>query len=277
MSTARRVFVTGARGKTGREVVRQLAARGDTEVRGGSSKRSTEAFIVPFDWRDESTWPKALDGVDAVYIGRPDVEDSPELVTRLVAAAPGAHIVLVSEQGAEKVGPDGWVRRVEAAVTRTAGRWTVLRPSWFQQVFTDPRYFLEAIRAQHTISLPTNGAPIAWVDTRDIAAVAVEAIVDPASHEGQTYPVTGPAAITTAEVAGLISAAIGVEVTAEVPALEESLAGAPDWLADVVGGMFGRVHDGTFAQISDVVGTVTGQPPRSLPAFVTEHAGQWRG
>jgi uncharacterized protein YbjT (DUF2867 family) len=264
----RTVFVTGARGKTGREVVAQLAERGDTEVRGGSSRSSEERSsmkptTVGFDWRDRSTWPKAVEGADALYLGRPDVQDSPELVRQLIAAAPGAHIVLLSEQGAEKAGADSWVRQVEDAVTRNASRWTILRPSWFQQVLTDPRYFLDTIRRDRTITLPTGGAPVAWVDTRDIAAVAVRAIVDPADHHSKTYTLTGPEAVTTADIAADICTAIGAEVTAVVPPLEESLAGAPPWLAEVVGDMFGRVHDGTFAQVVYDVERVTGRSPRT--------------
>lgn len=272
----RTVFVTGARGKTGREVVAQLAERGDTEVRGGSSRRPQEPTTVAFDWRDQSTWLKAVDGADAVYLGRPDVEDSPELITQLIAAAPGAHIVLVSEQGAERDTADGWVRQVEAAVTSNASRWTILRPSWFQQVLTDQRYFLNAIRLERVISLPTGGTPIAWVDTRDIAAVAVQAIADPATHHGKAYTVTGPEAVTTVDIAADISAAIGAEVTAVVPLLSEALAGAGPWFAEVVGGMFGRVHDGTFAAVSDTVERVAGSSPRTVKEFIAEHADQWR-
>ncbi|MFI6506326.1 NAD(P)H-binding protein [Streptosporangium sp. NPDC050855] len=273
----RTVLVTGARGKTGREVVAQLAERDDTVVRGGSSRNSQEPTTVPFDWRDRSTWPKAVDGVDAIHLGRPDVQDSAELVTRLIAAAPAAHIVLVSEQGAERVAAGGWVRQVEDAVTGNANRWTILRPSWFQQVLTDPRYFLDAIRHERVISLPTGGSPIAWVDTRDIAAVAVQAIADPATHHAKAYTVTGPEAVTTADIAANISAAIGVQVTATVPPLSAAVAGAAPWLAEVVGDMFGRVHDGTFARVSDTVEKVTGRAPRTIGEFIAEHADQWRG
>jgi uncharacterized protein YbjT (DUF2867 family) len=276
MSMTRTVFVTGARGKTGREVVAQLAERGDTVVRGGSSRSSQDPTTVAFDWRDQSTWPKAVDGVDAIYVARPDVQDSAELVTQLIAAAPGAHIVLVSEQGAERVAADGWVRQVEDAVTGNASRWTILRPSWFQQVLTDPRYFLNTIRRERTISLPTGGRPIAWVDTRDIAAVAVQAIADPTTHHGKAYTVTGPEAVTTTDIAANISATIGAEVTASVPPLSAAIAGADPWLADVVGEMFGRVHDGTFATVGDTVEKVTGRSPRTIREFIAEHADQWR-
>ncbi|ADG76262.1 NmrA family protein [Cellulomonas flavigena DSM 20109] len=272
---SRTVLVTGARGKTGREVVSQLVGRGGAEVRGGSSRPPQAPTTVRFDWHDPSTWPAAVDGVDAIYLARPDVQDAPGLVERLVAAAPDAHVVLLSEQGAERVAPDGWVRQVEDAVTGNARRWTILRPSWFQQVLTDPRYFLEAIRQGRTISLPTDGAPIAWVDTRDIAAVAVQAIADPASHHGLAHTITGPQAVTTSRIAAEISAATGIEVTAHVPALSQALPDDP-WLAGVLEEMFGRVHDGTFADVTDTVERVTGRTPRTIEAFVAEHAALWR-
>jgi uncharacterized protein YbjT (DUF2867 family) len=168
------------------------------------------------------------------------------------------------------------VRQVEAAVTRGASRWTILRPSWFQQVLTDPRYFLDAVRFERTITLPSGGAPIAWVDTRDVAAVAVAAITDPAGHHGKAHTVSGPEAVTTADIAADVSAAIRDEVTAVVPPLSEALAGADPWVAGVVGGMFRRVQDGTFAEVTDAVGGVAGQAPRTVQAFVVEHADQWR-
>ncbi|MFS1303369.1 hypothetical protein [Streptosporangium longisporum] len=215
--------------------------------------------------------------MDAIYLARPDVQDSAELVTRLIAAAPRAHIVLVSEQGAERVAAGGWVRQVEDAVTGNASRWTILRPSWFQQVLTDPRYFLDAIRRERVISLPTGGSPIAWVDTRDIAAVAVQAIADPVTHHAEAYTVTGPEAVTTTHIAANISAVIGAEVTASVPPLSAAVAGADPWLADVVSDMFGRVHDGTFATVGDTVEKVTGRSPRTIEKFIAEHADLWRG
>ncbi|MFF3350395.1 hypothetical protein [Streptomyces sp. NPDC002779] len=120
----RTVFVAGACGKTGREVMAQLAERGDTKVRGGSSQSSQQPTTVAFHWRDQPNWHKALDGVDAICRGHPDVQDAPELITQLIAAAPGAHVVLISEQGAERVAADGWVQRPKppSPATRAAGR-----------------------------------------------------------------------------------------------------------------------------------------------------------
>ena len=71
--------------------------------------------------------------------------------------------------GAEKLAADNWVRQVENAVAGRARAWTILRPSWFQQDFTHPRFYRDAIRRERTLTMPSGGARIAWVDARDIA------------------------------------------------------------------------------------------------------------
>ena len=56
------VLVLGGTGKTGRRIAERLRARG-IPIRIGS--RSGEQ---PFDWKDQSTWAAALEGMRAVYI-----------------------------------------------------------------------------------------------------------------------------------------------------------------------------------------------------------------
>ncbi|OYN98280.1 nucleoside-diphosphate sugar epimerase [Enemella evansiae] len=275
---SRSVFVTGARGKTGREVIAQLGQRADAMVRGGSSLDPTAvADVVRFSWDDRSTWGRAVEGMDAIYLMRPDVPDAPDLITHLVALTPGSHIVLLSEQGAHTLAADEWVRQVELAVTSGAGSWTILRPSWFQQVLIDPRYFLPTIAEERMISLPTGGAPIAWIDTRDIAAVAVQALVEPDLHHGKAYTLTGPEGVTLASLAEDISSAIGDHVRPFDPPLEDALSGADRWTREVVGGMFGRVREGIFAEVTTTVEEVTGQLPRGIGRFIAENQASWAG
>ncbi|MFF3350394.1 hypothetical protein [Streptomyces sp. NPDC002779] len=100
--------------------------------------------------------------------------------------------------------------------------------------------------------------------------------VGPAPHHGKAYTVTGPQAVTTIDTAADISAAVSAEFTAVVPPLSQTLTGADPWLAEAVGDMFGRVHDGTFAAVSDTIDKVTGRSPRRFKEFIAEHADQWR-
>jgi len=71
----------------------------------------------------------------------------------------------------------------------------------------------------------------------DIAAVAVTVLGDPAAHQGATYDLTGPEALTLAEAAAVIATARGTGVTFHDETLEEAYESrkrwpAPDWQYD---------------------------------------------
>lgn len=276
----RTILVTGARGKTGREVVRQLTAEPDVEIRAGSSRPDRAepgAAVRPvrFDWHDAGTWPDAIAGVDAIYLMRPDLEEAEELVAGLIRLGPSSHVVLLSEQSAEQDTDDSWIRRVEEAVVTTAASWTNLRPSWFHQDLTDPRHFLNSIRNDRLLRMPSGGARIAWVDTRDIAKVAVKALLDPDTHHGRHYTITGPQGITLQEVAELLSLETGTAIEAIDQPLADALNGLSPWIAGVLGSLYRRVQNGDFGEVSDTVETVGGDKPRSLQPFIRENRSEW--
>jgi uncharacterized protein YbjT (DUF2867 family) len=268
------ILVTGARGKTGREVARMLRDSSGVVVRSGTSRPVTEDDTVRFDWHDRATWAPAVAGADAVYLMRPDLPDAPHLVADVVDLAEDAHIVLLSEQGAEELAPDSWASRVEAAVTERAARWTLLRPSWFHQVLTDRRYYLDSVRAGE-LRMPSGGQGIAWVDARDIAAVAVAAIRSPDEHAGRAYTLTGPESVPLAVVAERLSSVAGRQVRAVDPPAEGELDGLGPWEREIVADLYERVRRGRFGLVTDDVRAVTGRPARSIEAFIREHADVW--
>jgi len=271
-----RVLITGVRGKTGSELARNLLDRPGIEVGGGSSDpdRVTLAGVAPvhFDWDEPATWPAALDGADAVYVVRPDTEDAPQRIAALLAnAPPRARIVLLSELGAAALDPHSWAARTERAVTEHADHWTLLRPSWFMQVFTDARFYRDAIRNDGRFSLPAGAAAVSWIDARDIAAVADHALLD-AAHSGRAYELTGPRAIDLPTTAALLSDAAGRPVEHQDDSVTDATAGLEGWYAKLVADTYERVRAGAFATVTDGVARVTGRPARSLEAFLTEHA-----
>jgi NAD(P)H dehydrogenase (quinone) len=80
---------------------------------------------------------------------------------------------------------------------------------------------------------PAGEGRFAPVTRDDIADVAAAVLLNP-EHDGRTYDLTGPAAITMAEVAEEISRASGRQVSYRVEMLEQAYAsraqlGAPDW------------------------------------------------
>jgi len=267
-----RVLITGVRGKTGAPLAR-LLARDGVEVLGGSSDPATVGSDavrpVRFSWDDPAGWAAATSGTDAVYLVRPDRPDAPELVTELLAGLPpGTRVVLLSEQDADQVAPDGWAPRVERAVRGSGRSWTVLRPSWFMQVFTDPRYYRDPVLAGE-LPFASGGAGIAWIDARDIAAVAARALLDD-GHAGQVHELTGPGSLSLPRTAELLGRAVGRPVVHREQTVEETAAGSDGFDRELSVLTFERVRAGVFAPVTDVVERVTGRPAGTLEQFLAD-------
>jgi uncharacterized protein YbjT (DUF2867 family) len=268
-----RVLVTGVRGKTGRPLAESLAARPGIDVVGGSTDPATvdlaSVTAVAFSWDEPAGWSAAIDGVDAVYVVRPDRVDAPELVASLLArAAISTRVVLLSEQDAGYPGPDGWAPRVERAVRDSRRPWTIVRPSWFMQVFTDPRFFRDLLTGGGELPFPSGGERLAWIDARDIAAVAEQALLDDA-HDGQVHEITGPEALTLDSTVEVLSAG-GQPITHRDVGIDEAVQGSEGFARELDALTFERVRAGSFATVTDTVLRITGRRPRSLQAFVRE-------
>ena len=120
--------------------------------------------------------------------------------------------------------------------------YTILRPASFMQNFLF--HYSPTIKAQGTVYQSLGDARMAIIDTRDIGDVAV-AVLTSAGHEGKTYELTGPEALTYSEAAEKIGAATGRAVRyIDVPAAAYeqvlmSIGVPPVYAAEVVN-IYGR-------------------------------------
>jgi uncharacterized protein YbjT (DUF2867 family) len=279
------VLVTGVGGKTGRQVAASLRRRKNVVVRGAA--RNPEGRNIPglqlirFDWGDRASWPAALGGVDALYLLRPKTDDPADRIGSLLGSANSLRrIVFLSEIDCENRPEDTDERKAEIAVMSSRVSWTILRPNWFMQNFTEPSFYLEAIRDAGELTVPTGGQATSFVDTQDIGEVAAAALLDE-GHAGRCYSLTGPQAVTWAEAAGLMGDAAGHPVRHLDPPLEEHLAarasgGAGQSTVAYLGRVYGSIREGRTAVVSGHVEQVTGHPARSLAAFVGENEAAWR-
>ena len=117
------------------------------------------------------------------------------------------------------------------------------------------------------------------VDTRDVAAVAAVVLTEP-GHENAHYDVTGPEALSYADVAAKLSTAMGRPITyvaAPDDAVRQALLGAGlnEWFANALVGLYQDYRrsgtDGYAAQVTDSVAQLTGRPARSLDDLVSEN------
>src|SRR5262245_46516437 len=246
------ILVTGANGWSGSAVIREFARRQTPVralVRSRARARGLETLgdveLMEGDMRRPETLEGALRGVErALMISSSDPQMA-ETQRAFVDAAKKAgvrHIVKFSgkESGAgfdaKRFRFTRMHEEIEAHLEGSGLAWTHLRPSQFMQV-----YLREApsIVSSGALALPLEeDASLSPVDLEDVAKVAF-ALLNEGGHEGRSYEMTGPEALTMAEVARRISEAIGktvryVNVTDAERRQALLGAGTPPYFADAL-------------------------------------------
>jgi uncharacterized protein YbjT (DUF2867 family) len=282
------ILVTGATGNTGRAIVDALVDRGApvramvrAETDRGKLRPEVEGVVADFD--DSAAIAAALDGAGRAYLVTPSSEQAEEQQKRfaeLAAKAGTRHLVVLSQLGAQEQSPDRFLRYhgvVEQHVRDLGIGYTFLRPNlYFQGLLT----FAGSISADGTFYAPIGDATVSAVDVRDIAAVAAVVLTE-FGHEGATYTVTGPAAITHAQMATALTAALGRTVTfTDVPpeAFAASIRGLlPPWQVDGLIEDYAHYRRGEAAEVSPVVEEITGTAARGNDQFARDFAGAFAG
>jgi uncharacterized protein YbjT (DUF2867 family) len=195
------------------------------------------------------------------------------------AEASGAsHVSYVSLYAAETNPSNPGVRDVELdLIGRRKLTHSFIRPTWYMQNFSES--FLRPVDG--AIVVPTGEGSEAFIDVDDVAAVAAATLMDPVEHGNVAYPVTGPEALTVAEVAALISEASGSHIIHIKPDQEEWVsgfiaAGVPSQYGPVLRRLTDTVAAGNGARPNSVVRDVTGREPTTLAEFAQRNAATWQ-
>jgi uncharacterized protein YbjT (DUF2867 family) len=229
-----------------------------------------------FDWTSPDTWKPALAGVSSVYVVPPPLQLGVPVLAEFVDLAAGLgvrRLVLLSARGVPETD------EVERAVRESGVDWTVLRPVWFSQNFSED-LFLPSILGRSLV-LPTGSGVEPFIDADDIADVAVAAMTD-SRHAGQVYELSGPDALSFSDAVRLIGEAIGSEVRfvdqppSDFRSLLESQ-GVPADDAARVTMLLERVAAGGDAHLSDGVQRALGRAPRTFADYAkaTAATGIW--
>jgi uncharacterized protein YbjT (DUF2867 family) len=284
---SQKILVVGASGHVGQLVVEALSGRG-AQVVATSRNPEKQAALAGVSWvslnlSDPATFGPALQGVDKVFMLSPGGYAESDTLMRPLIGAIGAqpgveHVVVMSAMGVE-ASEEIALRRFELAVEATGKAFTHLRPGWFMQNFET--FWLPVIQATGKILLPAGDATVSFIDARDIADVAVEVLLDPTPHAGKAYTLTGPQALTHAQVAGLLT-----EVSGRVIGYEDisegafsamlTEAGLPSDYRELMLALFQTVRAGWASAISPDVPTILKRPARGFAAYAREAAAAWR-
>jgi uncharacterized protein YbjT (DUF2867 family) len=285
------VLLTGATGRLGAEVVRALAARGvggRAVVRDPARAAPLAALgFVPVagDLDHPRTLAPCLEGVDVVLLLTADHPRLPERELALLSAARARgveRIVKVSAHAAG-LGSDGVSfgrlhRASERALAATGITASVLRPMFFMQSLL---LFAPAVRRGALVA-PTGYGRVAMVDLRDVAD-AVAVAVASTTCDGRVRVLTGPRAVSFAEVASILGAATGRRVRhISPPAIVARLAlpaaaGVSRWEAARIAELFEAQRGGAQSAATSDLEALLARSPRDLGAFAEEYAQSFSG
>jgi uncharacterized protein YbjT (DUF2867 family) len=278
------ILVTGATGTIGRQVISQLL---DTGSRVRAMTRNPDAAGLPSgvevvrgDLTDPASLDGCLEGVEAVF-----------LVWTAPAAAVPAAVEWIAKQARrvvfltaphktphplfQQTNPMAAMHaEIERLIEASGLQWTFLRPGMFAAnalSWWGPR-----IRAGDVVRWPYADVPTAPIHERDVAAVAVRALLEE-GHEGAEYVLTGPESLSHREQVAAIGEGIGRPVRFEEISPEEARCELPfpapalDMLLKAWAAALGHP-----ALVTSTVAEITGRPARTFRDWVADHAGELR-
>jgi uncharacterized protein YbjT (DUF2867 family) len=284
------ILVTGATGNTGSALLQALETRGAVvramvrSSEDGARLPTTSATVVVANFDDPRSLEAALEGVTRAYLvtpSSPDAETQQLRFAELAARAGVERLVKLSQFAADEASPVRFLRyhaAVERRIRELGIGFTFLRPNlYFQGLLA----FQPMIAAQGHFVAPIGDARVSAVDVRDIAAVAAIALTEE-GHDGKTYTITGPAAVTHTEMASALSKAIGqpvvfMDVPPDAFAVALKAAGVPPWQVDGLVEDYAHYARGEAQAISPHVGEVTGVDPRGVDRFAEDYASAFVG
>lgn len=278
--SAGRIAVTGAAGEVGGRVARLLADRGiPRRLLVRTPERATrlpDAELAHADYVDAASMRAALDGIDTLFLvsGR-EAEDrlTHHLTAVDAAVAAGVRrIVYLSFLGADPIATFTLARQhwaTEQHIRTTPLRFTFLRDS----LYADLLPWMAG--ADRVLRGPGGDGAVSAVARDDIAEVAVAVLLGE-GHDGSTYDVTGPAALTLTEIAAELSAAAGQPVRYENETIEQAYAsraqyGAPHWEVTGWVSSYAAIGAGEMATVSDTVPRLTGHEATSFAEFLRRY------
>ena len=276
------ILVTGAGGKTGKAVVKALAARGQT-VRALVRRKERAAAMMAMgaqeavvgDMHDEEALRKAMEGAQAVYHICPNVSPDEVAIGRAAISAALAadvqHFVFhsVLHPQAEAM-PHHWSKlRVEESLFESGLPFTILQPTAYMQ--NTLATWDDILNGEYVAPYPVE-TRLSLVDLNDVAEAASTVLTE-SGHAGATYELVGTPAMTQMEVAEVFCQQFGYPVRAKAMSVETwerqaRMAGLGQYQVETLVKMFRYYERYGLCGSPNVLGWLLRRPPASFPVFV---------
>ncbi|MPZ27014.1 MAG: NAD(P)H-binding protein [Micromonosporaceae bacterium] len=279
------IAVTGAGGGVGGRLARRLAAAGAGVTQRlltrdpGRAPSLHNATATRADFRNPRSVEQALTGVQSLFlVSATEDADRVQLHTNAVDAARAAGVARIVYLSFLAAAPDAtftfardhW--HTEQYIQAAGIAYTFLRDSLYQDVLP---FFADSAGV---IRGPAGDGRFAPVTRDDVADVAAAVLRGAGEHDGARYDVTGPAAITMAEVSAELTRASGRPVRYHAETLPEAYAsrarfGAPEWAVAGWVTSYAAIATGELDVVSGTVAELAGHPPISFAEFLAANPG----
>ncbi len=283
------LLVTGAAGHLGRRVVELLLERNAGPI--VATTRNPESLaplaargveVRRADFEDAQSLASAFRGADRALLVSTDAVDQPGRRVRQHRAAVSAlaeagakHVVYTSLPSPYPGSPVLIAedhRLTEEALAATGLDFTILRNNLYTDLMLQS---LPAAVASGTLLDARGQGRAAFVTREDCARAAAGALVEGGSGR-QTLDVTGPAAVSSEEIAALLTELTGrpvAHVSVSPDELVKALTGhgLPAPLAALLASFDTAIAKGDLAAVTDTVARLGGQPARSVREFLAGH------
>jgi uncharacterized protein YbjT (DUF2867 family) len=291
MANSGKILVTGATGIVGSSLLKHLDT-GEVEVgaltRDESkvqSLRDRDVEAVVGDFLEPQTLGPVLEGVSTVFLLTPihlqQVLQASNMIKAAKETGNEPRIVRLSVHQASHNAPTRISRQhaeIEDELVSSGLPYTLLRPQSFMQntLMTAP-----TVVSEGRIYQPMKDGRLGMIDARDIGEVAAKVLTE-VGHEGKTYALTGPAAISFYGVAEALSEVLGKEVSYVPVPLEKAKEamlgmGIPEWKADALN-EYAKAHSEGYSDwTTDDFERLTGHPATSYRKFASAFERMFHG
>ena len=279
-------LITGATGDVGSRVVERLLQRGDRprvfvrEEKKARSRFGDRVEVIIGDLADPASLKAAVEAVDTLFLVNtgPQIPVQDEGAAKVARAAGVQHLVKLSSMDVEQgLAIGGWHERGEGAIRASGIPFTFVRPTGFM---SNLLAWARSIKAEGVVRSSTGDGRRAFIHSDDIAAVATKALTT-RDYEGESLPITGPEALTFAEVTAKIGAAIGKRLMFQAISDEEArqryaATGASSAETEAHVSLWRAIREGRLAKITDNVERILGRKPIAMDQWAMENASAFR-
>jgi (4-alkanoyl-5-oxo-2,5-dihydrofuran-3-yl)methyl phosphate reductase len=275
-------LVTGATGNIGGRVVERLLAKGERprvfvrDARKARERYGERVDIALGDLADTASLSRAFDGINVLFLAAAGAD----LATTDEAAAGAAKfagvrllVKLSTYDVTQQIGTGVWHATGEAAIRASGIGFTFVQPSGFMDNFLN---WAAAIKSDGIVRSATADGRIPFIHSDDIADVVVACMTIP-EYEGRSLPITGPEALSFAEMTAKVGAAIGkplrFEAASEEEARRQQVAwGAPPPLVEARLSIFRAIREGRLAGTTTELERVLGRKAVTFDQWTQENA-----